>query len=421
MILLGNKIKQLRLDRNLTQSDVCNEILNRSILSKIENGKSYPSIPQLQHLAKIFNVPIVSFFDNNTLSTTKGTPSDLGSDFDIERFFKENDFFRIVKYVEYNKKSFIDILDGNKYFYYGMSLFNIERHMDALKPLKRYLNFFKTSEDEFKEKNATKIIECLNALGRIVLINNNNEKAIKYLLLAKNYIYKYNLINTKSSAIIHCNLGSIYYRNLKYKETITLLGEFLKDPDEPVYVDVFASMNLAIAISYYNIDEPEKAISYLKKCINLSEYHGNIYKSYTLYCTYSSFLVHANRFEESLKLISDSKKLYIHDSITYNNLLTQELLTYFHSKNYDKCLEVCKEITLNKLTKAGKIDYYFIKGWITEDIDLLKRCENYFINKFYFKDLIALYKKLYELTKDITYINKISEYKDRPYSNNILI
>lgn len=421
MILLGNKIKQLRLDRNLTQSDVCNEILNRSILSKIENGKSYPSIPQLQHLAKIFNVPIVSFFDNNSLNTSDSNTGDLGSDFNLERFFKENDYFRIVKYVEYNRRSFIDIQDGNKYFYYGMSLFSIDMHMDSLKPLKRYLNFYKNSDDNFKEKYVVNVIECLNALCKIVLLNNNIEKAVKYLLLAKNYIYKYNLIRTKISAIIHCNLGSLYYRKLKYVETINLLEDFLKDPNEAVYVDVFASMNLAIAISYHNIDEPEKAIFYLKKCINLSEYHGNIYKSYTLYCTYSSFLVHSNRFEESLKLISDSKKLYMHDPITYNNLLTQEILTYFHSKDYDKCLEVCKKITLNKLTKAGKIDYYFIKGWITEDIDLLKRCENYFINKFYFKDLMALYKKLYELTKDITYINKISEYKDRPYSNNILI
>lgn len=226
-------------------------------------------------------------------------------------------------------------------------------------------------------------------------------------------------MSSKLSAIIHCNLGSIYYKNLRYKETISLLEDFLKDPNEPVYVDVFATMNLAIAISYHNIDEPKKAISYLKKCINLSEYHGNIYKSYTLYCTYSSFLVHSKRFEDSLKLISDSKKLYMHDPITYNNLLTQELLTYFHSKDYNKCLEVCKEITLNKLTKAGKIDYYFIKGWITEDIDLLKRCENYFINKFYYKDLIALYNKLYEITKNTIYQDYIKNYQNESFIKNI--
>lgn len=419
MILLGNKIKQLRLDRNLTQSDVCNEILNRSILSKIENGKSYPSIPQLQHLAKIFNVPIVSFFDNNSLNTTINNPKDLGCDFDIGQFFKENDYFRIVKYVEYNKKSFIDILDGNKYFYYGMSLFSIDRHMDALKPLKRYLNFYKNSDEEFKEKYALYVVECLNSLCKIVLINNNSEKATKYLILAKNYIYKYNLINTRSSAIIHCNLGSIYYRNLKYTETINLLESFLDTPRDTIYVDVFATLNFNLSISYYNLNDYDKAIVYLKRCLNLSQYHGNLYKDYVLYCTHSTFLIHSKKFDESINMLTYLKYQFKHDPIAYNNLLAQEILTYFISEDYTKCLKVCNEINLNKLTKAGKIDYYFIKGWITDDLDLLKRCENYFINKSYYKDLIALYDKLYNITKNPIYKDQIHSYKDKSFSKNI--
>lgn len=421
MILLGNKIKQLRLDRNLTQSDVCNEILNRSILSKIENGKSYPSIPQLQHLAKIFNVPIVSFFDNNTLSTSIDTTGDLGSDFNLERFFKENDYFRIVKYVEYNKKAFIDILDGNKYFYYGMSLFSIDRHMDALKPLKRYLNFYKNSDEEFKEKYSLYVVECLNSLCKIVLINNNIDKAIKYLTLAKNYIYKYNLTSTKLSAIIHCNLGSLYYKNLKYHETINLLERFLDSSTAPIYVDVFATLNFTLSICYHNLDEHDKSILYLRKCLNLSQYHGSLYKDYVLYCTYSTFLIHSKNFDESINMLSYLKHQFRHDPIAYNNLLAQEILTYFISKDYDKCLNVCSKINLNKLTKAGKIDYYFIKGWITNDLDLLKRCENYFINKSYFKDLIALYNKLHDITKEDKYLTYIKEYSNKPFIKNMLV
>ncbi|MEG2354126.1 MAG: helix-turn-helix transcriptional regulator [Clostridium sp.] len=419
MILLGNKIKQLRIDRNFKQSDLCNELLNRSILSKIENGKAYPSIPQLQHLATIFNVPMTFFFDNS--DSTNEITSEIGYNFNLYRFYKENDYFRIIKYVEYNKQNFIGIGDHNKYFYYGMALFNIERHMDALKPLKRYLNFYKISDDTFKEKYAEYVIECLNALCKIILINNNSDKALKYLSLAKNYIYKYNLVETKLSAVIHCNLGSLYYRTLRYKETINLLENFLNHPENVIYVDVFATLNFNLSISYHNLDQHDKAIIYLKKCMNLSQYYGDLYKEYILYCTYSTFLIHDKNFAESIHMISYLKNNYKLNAIAYNNLLAQEILTYFIKKDYNKCLDVCKEITLNKLTKAGKIDYYFIKGFITEDVDLLKRCENYFINKFYFKDLIALYEKLYEITGETKYLDSIKLYENIPFSKNILI
>ena len=62
MTSFGETIKQLRLDRKLTQRNVATLLdIDTSILSKYEKNKRQPSEEQIEKLAKIFNV------DSNTL------------------------------------------------------------------------------------------------------------------------------------------------------------------------------------------------------------------------------------------------------------------------------------------------------------------------------------------------------------------
>jgi transcriptional regulator with XRE-family HTH domain len=57
MTSFGETIKQLRLDRKLTQRNVATLLdIDTSILSKYEKNKRQPSEEQIEKLAKIFNV-----------------------------------------------------------------------------------------------------------------------------------------------------------------------------------------------------------------------------------------------------------------------------------------------------------------------------------------------------------------------------
>ncbi len=63
-ILMGNKIRQIRNSLNLTQDSFCEIIeLEPQNLSRIENGKSYPSIQTLRKIMTRLNVEPNEIFD----------------------------------------------------------------------------------------------------------------------------------------------------------------------------------------------------------------------------------------------------------------------------------------------------------------------------------------------------------------------
>ena len=62
---LGQRIREVRLQKKLTQNDVVGEYMTRNMLSKIENGSAAPSVRTLEYLAVALDVPISYFLDGS--------------------------------------------------------------------------------------------------------------------------------------------------------------------------------------------------------------------------------------------------------------------------------------------------------------------------------------------------------------------
>lgn len=54
---IGDKIKRLRLQRNMTQTDLAGDQITRNMLSRVENGAALPSLPTVWYLAERLGVP----------------------------------------------------------------------------------------------------------------------------------------------------------------------------------------------------------------------------------------------------------------------------------------------------------------------------------------------------------------------------
>lgn len=54
---IGEKIKRLRLQRNMTQADLAGDQITRNMLSRVENGAALPSLPTVWYLADRLDVP----------------------------------------------------------------------------------------------------------------------------------------------------------------------------------------------------------------------------------------------------------------------------------------------------------------------------------------------------------------------------
>ena len=58
---LGQRIKQARLEKGLSQRQVCGEVITRNMLSLIESGKARPGMDTLEYLSRRLGKPLVYF------------------------------------------------------------------------------------------------------------------------------------------------------------------------------------------------------------------------------------------------------------------------------------------------------------------------------------------------------------------------
>lgn len=55
---IGKMIKEARLEKKLTQSEVVGDFITRNMLSQIESGVAYPSVKTLEYLANKLGIPM---------------------------------------------------------------------------------------------------------------------------------------------------------------------------------------------------------------------------------------------------------------------------------------------------------------------------------------------------------------------------
>lgn len=65
---LGQKLRQARLERGLTQKQLVGDQITRNMLSKIENDSATPSMRTLEFLARQLNLPVSYFLSDFSLS-----------------------------------------------------------------------------------------------------------------------------------------------------------------------------------------------------------------------------------------------------------------------------------------------------------------------------------------------------------------
>ncbi|MDA3846822.1 MAG: helix-turn-helix transcriptional regulator [Vallitaleaceae bacterium] len=62
---LGQKVKEARIHRQLTQKELAGDFITRNMLSQIENDIATPSIKTIEHIASILEKPVSYFIDHN--------------------------------------------------------------------------------------------------------------------------------------------------------------------------------------------------------------------------------------------------------------------------------------------------------------------------------------------------------------------
>ena len=97
---IGEFIKKLREKKKISQTKLADILfVNRTLISKWENGKSTPSMKDMTEMAKIFNVSIEEFLFGDKYNNKNA--DEINNNFSNFLIKRDNDLFRFKKIVVY--------------------------------------------------------------------------------------------------------------------------------------------------------------------------------------------------------------------------------------------------------------------------------------------------------------------------------
>ena len=337
MATLGEKIKTLRKEKKLTQTDLAGSELTKSMLSQIENGKATPSMKTLQYIAeklecepsflleedegKIVELiqkmePLIKANGDEVYKTLLPiVQTDLPPTLNTARLYKQfitgaaimNDY-NIAYYVEtavsiFEKYTLYRESTETKLLFYYM-LFKRKKYKECLQ-------LIATIRDEYKAKNLEMDlithIQLYLKEAIILLAYGNYEKCEKVILDALAFSKKHQVYYKTDE----------FYRILSYQKIITT------DKEQYLYY-IKKSEQFAIftedTLSAANIDI-------------LKAYYYNTFTN-----EYTSALEHLEQFREKLK----NDPIFQDDGLYY----LEKGKSLYGLKRYKEALETLKHATI---------------------------------------------------------------------------
>lgn len=97
-VKIGDKIQSLRKNNSMSQEELAAELrINRNCLSRIETGKSEPSIAVVKNISKLFDIDISSLIDMN--EEKKSNSEKIKTIAEGCKFLNENDLDFVIRLV----------------------------------------------------------------------------------------------------------------------------------------------------------------------------------------------------------------------------------------------------------------------------------------------------------------------------------
>ncbi|HDR8197991.1 MULTISPECIES: helix-turn-helix domain-containing protein [Bacillus] len=287
---LGITIKELRILKNISQSELCHGICSQSQISKIEKGVIYPSSILLYQLSERLGVD-----PNNIFALTQN---------------------KKLKYIENVKYVIKDCIRQHQY---------IELYEIVTK--EKNLNNFQTKEDKqfLLWHEAIAIYLVNNSIKSALTLLNN---ALKLTLTNINFLSEREIDIMQTMAIFHA-------KNKEYKKSINILRRCLTNfnkldfpRDREIKLKII--YNLSKCLSY--TCQYEEALKYIDKGIQLAINLNTLYLLGELYCGKGSNLLKLKQSNDENVANNMKTALFIFELTKNENKLKIIKKEYFEKK-----------------------------------------------------------------------------------------
>ena len=301
---LGERLKQARIEKKMTQKEVAGDFITRNMLSQIENGLATPSIKTIEHLAKTLNKPIAYFMEtlvDESMLLNEINIADIDEAFALfeERNYSEckNSAEKIINSIDDNMP-----VNSRELFYLawrssaeiGMKLFSDKNYNDAKKLLEE--SFLYEQKTPYCDLNIK--INVLLLLTKICIRLDRLEEAKRYF---EKYEELYSGLSCQNDSVyIKCELllrlkkleqckeilenettlsmkesfkhlyflSVLYFENKEYKNAIDAFDRLIEC--EEATPRIRNDINKYLAECHSKTGNYEKAYEFMKKVVYLN-------------------------------------------------------------------------------------------------------------------------------------------------------
>ncbi|MCM3619808.1 helix-turn-helix transcriptional regulator [Sutcliffiella horikoshii] len=291
-ILIGNKIRELRIKVGYSQEELADGICTQAQISKIERGVGYPFANTLFYISKKLGVDPNYFFDIGTtpnLDYVKKIKKQINS---LKLSFKYQEILKIIN-REITNPLFKENKINLQFLLWHKGIVEFEYFRD-------YEDAVDTYEQAFHLTPVDKIwsdqqIEIALSLGSTHNQVNEIDKAMRLYNLIREEIRKKPLVKSPRIYLRYCyTLARAYTRVTQYHESIKLCKEGIDYCISEQSLMVFGEFHYQIGYNYELMEEWPAASQYYNEARTIFRLNRNT--------NYDNIL------EDKIKLVTDKMK-----------------------------------------------------------------------------------------------------------------
>ena len=300
ILSLGEKIKKLRKDQNMTLKELAGDRITAAQISHIERDKSHTSHELLEYLADKLNVSVDYLLETKEMQSKKIT---------------DNLILKSEIYIKCNK---------------------LEKAEEQISKIIDICEEFKLTENYGK---------CNNLLGEIYYKKSNYSEAVYYYEKALFYFIK----DDDKDDIYNCYLkiANIYILEGFYKAALThfIFAQEVLEESNIEDVDTYKELYSKISQCFMKLNEPDKALEFMQK-IDKMDNKNSIKEEVDILVMKAKNLLTIGKYSESK--VCFNKALEIIEKEENKNRLANVYLTisniYSEIGDVDKHLEYSQRV-----------------------------------------------------------------------------
>lgn len=416
ILSLGEKIKKLRKEKNMTLKELAGDRITAAQISHIERDKSHTSHELLEYLANKLDVSVDYLLETKEMQSKKLTDNLI---LQSEVLIKCND----LEKAEDQLNKAIKICDEYKVLdNYGKCNFLLaDINLKKDKYSESVMSYEKALYCFIKNNDKEKIYKCYLNIGKIYIIEEFYKGAILQFEFAESVLNEIQVEDVDIYKDLYSKMAYCYIKlndNEKSLDYINKMSEIdiKNNPEEELNIIMLKANNLL------NMGKFEESKEYFKKALEILDKEKNKTELASIYLTISEVYKRIGRLDKVLEYSQRVYDLKKNDEDEYMmKSLFKIIETYISNYEYDMAKRYCKIALASSIKNKNRLNEYKILKYYSDmhkaqnesiiAIEYLNKCIN-ITSELDDKNILAdLYIRLGELYSDISKEKELEYYQ----------